>query len=92
MVKSGFFENDKSQLGLFFMKIGRSVWTVIFGLIIVLTFIYGVFLNKFGSQYIAILISALIFGILVFLSLNDAKEARDYYEERKKHRKNVKRL
>ena len=92
MSRDSFFENEKSQVGLFFMKIGRSIWTAVIGLVIIITFLYGAVLNKVDSVFLTIIICSLGFGLIVFLSLNDVREARDYYEERRKAKRRVKRL
>ena len=76
-----FFEKESSQVGIFLMGISRSIWNVIISLVIILTFVYGMLLKSVGSRFIAVLLCAGLFGLLIFMSLYDAKKSRDNYVE-----------
>lgn len=77
---------------ILFFKSGRAIWIVFLSIVLILTVFYGVVLNTFESPVLAIVISALVLGILIFLAIFDIKEARDRIEDYRKDRVSVRRV
>lgn len=59
----------------------RLLWNVLLTIIVIITFFYGVILNSFGSQWIAILICVGLLGVITFLSLIDIKEEKHRFDD-----------
>ncbi len=79
-----FMAVDTDGIGYrFVMLVGKSsrlLWNIFLTIVFIITFMYGVILGKFGSQWIAIVICVLILGVITFLSLVDVKEEKHRFD------------
>ena len=61
-------------------KSGRLLWNILLTIVFIITFMYGVILNSFGSQWIAIVMCVFILGVITFLSLGDVKDEKNRFD------------
>lgn len=64
------------RLFLLMGKSIRSVWVVFLTIILIVTVFYGIVLNAFDSQGVAILVCIGLLGLITFLSMVDIREER----------------
>ena len=78
---------DKSfgyKLAWFIGKSFRSLWIVFLTIVLVITVIYGIVLNAFDSQGIAVGLCALLLGLITFFSMIDIREEKDKFSNSNK--------
>lgn len=83
-----FLNYDDKPLGYRFAwfvgKSFRSLWIVFLTIVLVITVLYGIVLNTFDSQGIAVALCALLLGLITFFSMVDIREEKDKFSNANK--------
>ncbi len=65
-------------------KFFRSIWTVFLTIVLIITIFYGIVLNTFNSQGVAIIVCVILLGVIMFLSMMDISEEKTRFSESNK--------
>lgn len=61
-------------------KSARAIWVVVLTIILIVTVMYGVVLNAFDSQPVAILVSIILLSVITFLSMSDIRDEKRKFD------------
>jgi len=79
------------RLAMLVGKSARAIWIVVLTIILIVTVMYGVVLNAFDSQPVAIFVSIFILAGITFLSMTEIKDEKRRYDGVKNGNINVSR-